>query len=191
MDRGDVLEWITVGFSATAYAEQHPDTVLHLLRLLDRVHIGYPTSVLAHSLQTATRARRANASDELVLCALCHHLGSAITYEGQAELSAAILRGFVSEDAYRIVRHQDEFQLFHYGAQVDRPSSQRERYVSERWYGQARTFCDEWDSPSYATDYASLPLEEFEPLVRAKLGTSSGYLVGTLTSEDCIAGGKS
>ncbi|HKU40856.1 MAG TPA: hypothetical protein VJR89_21995 [Polyangiales bacterium] len=191
MDRGDELEWVTVGFSAALYADQLPDTILGLLRQLDLRSFGYPLSVLAHSLQTATRARRANASDELVLCALCHQLGCAITVEGQAELSAAILRGFVSEEAYRVVRHQDEFQLLHYGAQVGRPPALRERYAAESWYALAQTFCDEWDSPSYASDYAALPLEAFEPLVRAKLGPASGYLVGTLTSEDCIEGAKS
>lgn len=191
MDQGDQWEWLTVGLSATAYAELHPDTVLHMLRLLDGVHAGYPLSVLAHSLQAATRARRANASDELVLCALCHHLGMALNFEGHAEISAAILRGFVSEDAYRVVRHQDEFQRLHYGALLDEPTDQRDRYTEEPWFEPASRFCDEWDSPSYARDYVSLPLEEFAPLVRAKLGTASGFLASKLTMQDCIPGSKS
>lgn len=125
------------------------------------------------------------------MCALCHHLGMALSFEGQAEISAAILRGFVSEDAYRIVRHQEEFQLLHHGAQLGRPTGQRDRYAAHSWFNQARVFCDEWDSPSYARDYTSLPLEAFAPLLRAKLGVGSGFLVSRFTMEDCVPGSKS
>lgn len=186
MDRGDQLQWLVTGVSAAQYAVQLPDCVLAMLRNLDVVHFGHPISMLAHSLQVATRAREANASDDLVLAALCHHIGSLLTVEGQAELSAAILRGFISEDAYRVLRHHNEYQWSVYGAQVGLPTTQRERYANESWHRDAERFCDEWDCAGYDPSFRSLPLAEFEPLVRAKLGPESGYLVGQLTSGDCV-----
>jgi predicted HD phosphohydrolase len=189
MDAGDQLQWLITGTAAVLYAAQVPDRVLFMLRALDSIQAGYPLSVLQHSLQAATRARRASASDELVLCALCHHLGMVITVEGQSELSAAILRGFVSEDAYRVLRHQAEYQWAHYGDRIGLPTDQRARHAGQAWDALARRFCDEWDCPSYDPGYDTLPLSEFEPLIRTKLGSGSGYLVGVATSTDCLMGG--
>ena len=186
MDRGDELEWLTVGIAASLYALQLPDCVLFMLRALDGLRLGYPISMLQHSLQAATRAHNANASDELVLCALCHHLGALLSVEAQAELSASILRGFVSEDAYRIVRHGPEYQWQQYGAQLGLPTNQRARYAQQSWHADAVRFSDEWDSPAYDPSFKSLPLEEFESLVRAKFSPDTGYLTGYLTSTDCI-----
>ena len=131
MDDGDQLQWLITGTAAALYAAQVPDRVLFMLRALDNIQAGYPLSALQHSLQAATRARRAGASDELVLCALCHHLGMVITVEGQAELSAAILRGFVSEDAYRVLRHQAEYQWAQYGERIGLPTDQSARYADQ------------------------------------------------------------
>lgn len=189
MDQGSALEWLTTGVSAALYAAQLPDSVLFMLRALDEVYVGYPISVLSHSLQAASRARAANAPDELVLCALCHHLGALLIWEGHEELSAAILRGFVSEDAYRVVRHQAEYQLAHTGAALGQETNLRARYAGQSWHASALRFCDEWDSPSYDASYPSLTLADFEPLVRATLGPESGYLVGERTSTDCFNGG--
>lgn len=186
MDHGDQAEWLITGVSAALYAVQLPDCVLFMLRSLDNLYLGYPISMLAHSLQAATRAKRANASDDLILSALCHHLGVLLTVEGQAELSAAILRGFVSEHAYRVVRHHAEYQWSAYGSLVGLPTSQRERYAAEPWHADAVRFSDDWDSPAYDRRFVSSPLAEFEPLVRAKFGPESGYLVGQLTSSDCV-----
>jgi predicted HD phosphohydrolase len=186
MDRGDQFEWLLTGLSAAQYASALPDCVLAMLQSLDRLHFGHPLSLLAHSLQAATRARNAHAHDDLVLAALCHHLGALITIEGQAELSAAILRGFVSENVYRVVRHHEEYQTDVYAARVGLPGGQRERYAREPWHLDAVRFCDEWDCPSYDPSFASLELAAFELLVRAKLGPESGYLVGQLTSTDCV-----
>lgn len=186
MADGDQLQWLITGTSAALYATQLPDQILFMLKALDRVRVGYPLSMLQHSLQAATRARRANATDDLVLCALCHHLGSVITLEGQAELSASIVRGFVAEDAYHMLRHQDEYRLAHYGERVDLPTGLRARWASAPWDAQAKQFYDEWDRPSYDPSYDTLPLSEFEGLVRSKFSPDIGNLTGSPTQMDCL-----
>ncbi|MDB4975422.1 MAG: hypothetical protein JWN48_3763, partial [Myxococcaceae bacterium] len=41
------------------------------------------------------------------------------------------------------------------------------RYAGEPWYADGETFSDEFDQLAFDPDYDTLPLEEFEPLIRA------------------------
>jgi predicted HD phosphohydrolase len=188
MDESNFFDWLTIGASASTLMRDHvPAAVLNLLRALDDLWIGYPMSLLAHSLQTATRAARAGASDDLVLAALCHDIGCAIAVDGHAEISAAVLRTYVSEGAYRVVRHHTEFEWQHYGQLIGQPTNQRAAYAGQSWFGDAERFADEWEMPSFDPGYASDPLEAFEPLVRDRFG--NGSLASSLTSGDCLPGG--
>ena len=189
MDQSTQLDWLTIGIATGSLARKLvPDGILDLLRQLDTLWVGYPVSVLAHSLQTATRALRDGAGCDLVLAALCHDIGFALTVEGHAEVSAAILRGYVTEDAYRVVRHHTEFELKHYGALVGQPTDQRNRYAAEPWYADAVRFADAWECVSFDPDYDTLPLEEFELLVREKFG--QGELTSEATATDCVEGAR-
>src|SRR5690242_7387093 len=52
-----------------------PDHMLDLLKVSDTWYHGFEISQLAHMLQSATRAHRQNASDDLVLAALVLDVG--------------------------------------------------------------------------------------------------------------------
>ena len=58
---------------------------------------GYKVSRLEHSLQTASRALRDNANEEMIVAALLHDIGDEIAPLNHSELAAAVLRPFVSE----------------------------------------------------------------------------------------------
>ena len=75
-----------------------------MLRSLEDVYAGFGVSQLHHALQTATMAKRANAADEMVLAALCHDIGKVVSIPNHSEISAEIVRPYVSEEAYQVVR---------------------------------------------------------------------------------------
>lgn len=183
-DQTTTFDWLTMGISGVFFQAAVPDVLLGLLRTLGGLRLGYPINLLDHSLQTASRARRAGASDDLVLAALFHHVGMTLSVEGYAELSAAIVRGYVSEDAYKIMRHHPEYAAAHFGAQSGEPTDLRARFASQPYHADAVRFADEWERVSYDPAYASLPLADFEPLIRERFGAITSELY--TTHGDCI-----
>ena len=65
MQDGTREDYLLLDQSERDFARQLPDRVLGALRDLDHSVEGYPVTRLTHSLQTATRARRDGADDEL------------------------------------------------------------------------------------------------------------------------------
>jgi predicted HD phosphohydrolase len=162
-----VLDWQLIQRASVAQQAAMPDTVLNMLRTLSTLYGGFGVSQLFHMTQTATRARRDNARDELVLLALLHDVGELLTGLNHAEFAAALVRPYVSSDGYHVVRTHMEFQLRHYGDKVLQPTNMRDRYVDQPWYADAATFSDAWDQMSFDPGYATLALADFEPLIRA------------------------
>src|SRR5205085_10940098 len=56
----------------------------------------------------------------------------------------------------------------HFGAD---PNA-RDKYRGEPWFELAERFADDWDQTAFDPDYDTLPLEHFEPLVRARLASA-------------------
>ena len=90
-----------------------PDRVLGwLLTMKDSA--GYQISRLDHSLQAATRAHRAGEDEETVVCALLHDIGDYLAPANHSEVAAAMLRPYVSEKNYWMVKHHGVFQGYYY-----------------------------------------------------------------------------
>jgi predicted HD phosphohydrolase len=183
-DQTTTFDWLTIGVSGALFQATIPDVLLGLLHTLGALRLGYPINLLDHSLQTATRARRAGASDDLVLAALFHHVGMTLSLEGYAELSAAIVRGYLSEDAYKIMRHHGEYAAAHDGTQAGELTDRRARFASQPYHADALRFADDWERVSYDPAYPSLPLADFEPLIRERFGTMTTELYTTYG--DCL-----
>ncbi len=169
-DASSALDWEIIQSAARAQQAAVPHTVMNLLSTMSTLYAGAGISRLAHNLQTATRALRANASDETVLIALVHDAGEVVSGTNHAEVAAALLRPYVSSDSYYIVRTHMEFQLKHYGDKVLLPTDLRDRYLAQPWYARAVIFSDALDQLAFDPDYDTLPLAEFEPLVRTTFG---------------------
>ena len=148
------------------FAAGTADRVLRHLRELSGSLGGYRIDRLEHSLQTATRAYRDGADEEMVVAALLHDIGDLLSPHNHSELAAAVLRPYVSERAYWIVRHHGLFQTYYYAHHFGGDRNARDRYRDHPWYQDAVDFCHQWDQPSFDPDYESLPLEFFEPMVR-------------------------
>jgi predicted HD phosphohydrolase len=166
MDQGTRDEWHGIGRATLGVQGQVAERMLHMLRSFDDLYVGFRVSQLHHALQTATMARRANASDELVLAALCHDVGKYVSIANHAAIAAEMLRPYVSDDTYKIVLTHQEFQGRHYFEHFGKSGALRDKHRGEPWFALAERFTDEWDQAAFDPAYPVLPLAEFEPLVR-------------------------
>ena len=183
-DAASELDWSLILTASRAQQAALADTVLNMLNALATLYGGFGVSELTHMTQTATRASRAGASDELILLALLHDVGDAISGINHAEIVAALVRPYVSAGGYALVRTHMEFQLKHYGDEILQPTDMRERYAAQAWYADAVRFSDEWDQASFDPDYDTLPLVAFEPLLRATFAAVPEAL--ERTARDCL-----
>jgi len=135
------------------------------LRALDGVHDGGDISELAHALQTATRAQRAGADDELLLGALLHDVGKVFGDIAHGDISAAFLSPHVRPEVVEVVRHHPAFTASHWDPSLKGDADPRRAFADEPWFGLASQFVDEWDMQSFDPTYDSLSLDDFEPLV--------------------------
>lgn len=149
------------------YAAGLPARILDALARLDHSIEGYPVSRLTHSLQTATRARRDGADDDLVAAALIHDLGDELAPYDHAAYAAAIIRPYVREEVTWIVEQHGLFQSYYYVHHLGGDRHARDRYLDHPWYRSCAAFCENWDQCSFDPDYPTDPLSSFEPLVRA------------------------
>jgi predicted HD phosphohydrolase len=143
-----------------------PDRILEHLMLLGGDDSGFPIDRLTHSLQTATRAYRAGRDDEYVLCALLHDIGDTIGSFNHANIAAAVLKPFVSEQNYWMVDHHDVFQGYFWFRNVDLDPNARDIYAGHEHFDYTAEFCLDYDQNSFDANYDTLPIGHFEPLIR-------------------------
>lgn len=183
-DESRPVDWQVIQHAALAQQKAVPETVMNMLRALGEVYVGAQISRGEHCRQMATRALRANANDETVLAALVHDACEVVSGANHAELGAALARPYVSDASYWIMRTHMEFQLKHYGDKIFLPTNQRDRYRDAPWYADAVIFSDAFDQLAFDPSYESLPLAEFEPLVRDFFGRTPAHVVRT--ASDCL-----
>jgi len=148
------------------HAEGLVDRLLAQLRALADEPLPLRVNRLEHSLQCATRALRDGADEEMVVAALLHDIGDELAPYNHCEVAAAILRPYVSDRTYWIVKMHGLFQVYYYGHLLDLDRNARDRYRDHPYYADCVEFCEKWDQEAFDPDYESLPLEAFEPMVR-------------------------
>jgi len=159
-------DWQIIGVAFNAYAAALPERVLKHLELLRGDHGGFPVDRLEHCLQTATRAHLAGEDEEYVVVALLHDIGDTLGTYDHGEIAASILKPFVSEANYWLLKYHQIFQGYDYFHHLGGDRNMRERYADSPWYEYTKRFCELYDSLAFDPDYPSKPLEFFEPMVR-------------------------
>lgn len=165
MDEGQLHEWMAIGQQVAKRQAAMPQIIKNMLAQLEQQVDGFNLDQLQHGLQTATRAERAGASEEMIVAALCHDIGKVISVENHPAIAAEILKPYVSPETYEIVRTHQDFQGKHYYALMGKDPNARLQYENETWYEKARQFTDEWDQTSFDNHYDTLPLAHFEPMI--------------------------
>ena len=148
------------------YVRGLPDRLLEVLRGLEHTLSGYKVSRLEHSLQSATRAFDAGESEEYVVAALLHDMGDELAPHTHSEMAAAVLRPFVSDKIYWIVKTHGIFQMIYYAHHVGGDPNARDRFRDHEHYDEAVRFCEDYDQNCFDPDFKSRPLEFFEPMLR-------------------------
>src|SRR6267154_4592409 len=172
MDEGKIEDWMVIRDSVSERQSTMPQIIRGMLHKLEEQVDGFAVNQLEHSLQTATRAVRAGASEELIIAALCHDIGKVISWENHPAIAAEILKPYVSSETYEIVRAHQEFQGRHYYGLLGKDPEARREFQDQPWFQAAQQFADEWDQTAFDPDYDSLPLSYFEPMIDRIFGVT-------------------
>jgi predicted HD phosphohydrolase len=170
MDQSRAEDWALVMDSERAYHAGLADRVLEIFRRCDGIAFAHPVSSMVHGLQTATRALRDGADDEMITVALLHDVGEVIDADNHGALTAALLGPYVSEENAWLIRHHGLFQGYYYLHLVGGDRNARDRYRGHPCFQRTVDFCEKWDQRSFDPAYGTLPLAAFEPAVRRVLG---------------------
>lgn len=172
MKDGTQADYDLLGELEKDQMEEFPERVLGWLRTMDD-SAGYKISRLEHSLQAATRALRASEDEETVVCVLLHDIGDFLAPANHSEVAAAVLRPYVSEKNYWIVKHHGVFQGYYYFHFTGADRNARDRWKDHPHYQATIDFCENYDQNSFDPEYGWEPLEFFEPMVRRVLSEPS------------------
>lgn len=166
MQDGTADEYAFLEKHEAAYAKLLPQRIESQLQKLEGSLGGYQISRLEHSLQSATRAHRDNRPLDYIVAALVHDIGDELAPHSHSELAAAILRPFVCEQLYWIVKTHGVFQMFYYGEQTGINKHARELYRGHEWFEDAVEFCEKYDENCFDPDYNSESLAFFRPMIQ-------------------------
>lgn len=143
-----------------------PDRMMALLRSMDELVQGFAVTQLDHSLQTATRAERDGADLDMIVASLCHDVGKTFSNANHPAIAAEMLRPWVSDEAYWVIKFHQDFQGRHYYGRIGLDPEMRRKHLGQPWYELAERFADDWDQTAFDPGYEASPLDHFEPMVR-------------------------
>ena len=165
MENGTAEEYAFLNGLEDQFNADLPKRLIAALGSLNSSLSGYQISRLEHSLQGATRAFVAGEDLEMVIAILFHDIGDELAPYSHSEMAAAILRPFVSEKIYWIIKHHGVFQMYYYAHHSGGDRNARELFIDSPWYQDAIKFCHEYDQNCFDPDYESKPLEFFVPMI--------------------------
>lgn len=166
MEDGSAEDWAIIAKDFGQYAALLPDRIMTHLRLLDGDLGGFPVDRLTHSLQTATLAHRDGRDEEYVVCALLHDIGDTLGSFNHADIAAAILKPFVSEENLWMIEKHAIFQGYYFFHHLGLDRHLREQFKDHPQFEQTIEFCARYDAAAFDPDGEVLPLEFFEPMLR-------------------------
>ncbi len=166
MEDGTAEDWAIIAKDFGQYAALLPDRIMTHLRLLDGDFGGFPVDRLTHSLQTATLAHRDGRDEEYVVCALLHDIGDTLGSFNHADIAAAILKPFVSEENLWMIEKHAIFQGYYFFHHLGLDRHLREQFKDHPQFERTIEFCARYDAAAFDPDGEVLPLEFFDPVLR-------------------------
>ncbi|WP_141004912.1 HD domain-containing protein [Nocardioides humi] len=126
-------------------------------------------SQLEHALQTATRAMNAGADDRYVVAALLHDIGDSLAPTNHGDIAAAILRPFVDDRTWWVVKHHPVFQAQYYYPLLGQVWAPPAAILEHEFAADTQEFCERYDEPAFSETFTAKSLEYFEPVLRRVL----------------------
>ena len=142
-------DWDIISGYARDFNQNLSYRILDHLRLLKDDHGGFSVDRLEHSLQTATRAYKDNRDDEYVVCALMHDIGDMLGSHNHAEIGAAILKPFISEQNHWMLNHHGIFQGYYFFDHLGLNKNMRDQFKGHDHYEYTAQFCHLYDQCAF------------------------------------------
>jgi predicted HD phosphohydrolase len=165
-DEATAADWVPINEKFALFQQGIAAQMIAHLQLLGTHDLGYPVDRYVHSLQTATRALRDGADDEMVVVALLHDIGDTLAPINHGALAAAMLAPYISADNVWLIEHHEEFQGFFYAEYCGGDKHARDKYRDHPAFARTARFTDEWDQKAFDPDYDTLPIEAFLPAMQ-------------------------
>jgi predicted HD phosphohydrolase len=165
LDTVTVDEWRSIAAGHSNRPRSVAGPMLDMLRST-RNHAVFDVDHMTHQLQTATRAYRDGADDEVVLAALFHDVAEVVAGAGHGAVAAGLLRPYVRNDVYQVLRTHSDFQGRYYNEYFGLAADAYRAHADESWFALAVTFSDDWDQASFDPSYKTEELSFFEPMVQ-------------------------
>ena len=166
MDQSTAGDWQLIVGEFKAFSQGLPDRILAHLKLLDGDYGGFPIDRYSHCLQTATLALRDGRDEEYVVCALLHDIGDTLGCYNHPDIAAAILKPFVSEANHWMVQNHGIFQGYNFFHHIGLNRDMRDMFKGHEHYACTEEFIALYDNPAFDPKSETLPISEFEPMVR-------------------------
>jgi predicted HD phosphohydrolase len=161
---------LVVAAAIDADVARTADRVLVNLANLEPLVQEFAVNQLVHACQTAARAERAGEDLDVVVGSLCHDMAKTITNANHGGAAAELIRPFVSDDVFWMVKYHQDFQGKHYYELLGLDPNAREAHAGHPAYDLTARFADEYDQVAFDPAYDTPPLEHFEPMVREVFG---------------------
>lgn len=158
-------DWDIILTHMKPYAANGGARILDHLRLLEGDCGGFAVDRLTHGLQTATRAHRDGRTEDYVVMALLHDIGDTLGAYNHADIAAAILKPFVSEELHWITEQHGIFQGYNFFHYVGLDRHKRDQFRGHPHFEATAEFIELYDSPAFDPNYDTAPLSFFEPMV--------------------------
>jgi predicted HD phosphohydrolase len=166
MEDSTAEDWKKIAGEYMPFAAKLPDRLIAHLKLLEGDYGGFPVDRWTHSLQTATRALRDGRDEEYVVCALFHDVGDTLGTYNHFDIAAAILKPFVSDANLWMVQNHGIFQGYYFFHHIGLDRNLREQFRGHPHFARTEEFCALYDNPAFDPMAETLPISEFEPMVR-------------------------
>lgn len=166
METSTAADWQKIGGEFRAFSRGLPDRLMAHLKVLEGDYGGFPVDRYTHSLQTATRALHAGCDEEYVVSALFHDIGDTLGTFNHFDIAAAILKPFVSDANLWMVQNHGIFQGYYFFHHIGLDRDMREQFRDHEHFERTAEFCDLYDNPAFDPQGLTLPMSEFEPMVR-------------------------
>ncbi|MFZ6649660.1 HD domain-containing protein [Undibacterium sp. TJN25] len=176
-------DWQLIGGEFREFSKGLPDRVIKHLQILDGDYGGFPIDRYTHSLQTATRALRDGKDEEYVVCALLHDIGDTLGSFNHPDIAAAILKPFVADENLWMVQNHGIFQGYYFFDHIGLNKNMRDQFAGHPFFERTAEFCELYDNPAFDAKAETLPMSEFEPMVRRVLSRPRNTIYKAAMSE--------
>jgi predicted HD phosphohydrolase len=166
MQDSTAADWQVIASDFIPFSKALPERVLAHLKILEGDYGGFPVDRYTHSLQAATRALRDGRGEEYIVCALLHDIGDTLGSYNHADIAAAILKPFISEENHWMIQHHAVFQGNYFFHHIGMDRDMREQFRGHIHFARTEEFCALYDNPAFDPNGETLSIGEFEPMVR-------------------------